>query len=145
MTSVDNPNSFLKLALMLGCTMLSGCAQLLCQSGPLQQELRTLETEFYEVQGNLDRGYAIHVRHERRTEPYSETEEYCAAHDSAGKCTLVGSRTVTKYRKVLHSIEEPVAIDVPSSRERADYLWGRIQSVSGPAEQEYAECLARNG
>ncbi len=135
----------LGFALALGVVLTPGCASLLCRSGPVQQELRALESEFHTLQGNLARGYAIHVRHDYRSEPYTETETRCSAHDIYGKCTLFESRTVTKYRQVPHRIEEPVAIDMSSTRERVSLLNGRINALRTPAAQEYQACMARSG
>lgn len=131
------------LALVL--VTLSGCAELACRSGPLQRELQALESEFHEVQGNLARGYAIHVRYELTTEPYTDEETYCAAHDLAGNCTLVGERSVTKYRHVERRIEDPVAIDMDATRERSEFLWGRIRSLRPSAYAEYEACITQHG
>lgn len=131
-----------KVLFVLSLLVLPGCGAMLCRTGPMQQQYRDLVSEYEELQGNIERGYAIHVSYEYRTEPYSDSDLICAGQSVWGGCVWQ-YRTVTKYRQVPHRIEEPVAIDVAATRKKANQLHKRIQRTRVLANNEYNRCIAQ--
>lgn len=137
-------NRLLQVALVLGLALMSGCTSLMCRSGPIQRELGSLTSELRTQEGNLARGYAIHVSRDYRTEPYTEEEVRCTAYDFRRRCLLYEEHTVTKYREVEYRVEEPVTIDVPATRKRVSEIRAKVETLRTPASQEYQACIARN-
>ena len=130
-------------AVTLVAMILSGCGGRSCVNQALLKQIAQLEASFRIAEGNLARGYALHVSYEEVSKPYSVKKNVCVAYDSSGDCTRVAKRTETEYRVTNQKIEKPVAIDVQAEGKKMDELSYLISDLRRTAEQERRACLAK--
>jgi len=98
------------------------------------RDTRVLSSLIAEVEGNLERGYALEERQEIRT-----VRRTCRARDSEGVIFSYSCDTTNTFTTTV-----PVAIDLNVERAKLESLLERFAQAQAESNQAVAQCIAAN-